>query len=113
MMAEGKEGLVIKVDDSSFKKTQDENKILLIDCYADWCGPCKMLAPLVEQLALEYKAKVKVGKLNTDDSPATAQQFGIMSIPTLLFFKEGKLADKIVGVVPKQEIEKRLNKLLV
>ena len=111
-MADAK-GLVIHVDDASFKSAQSENRILLIDCYADWCGPCKMLAPVVEQLALEYNNKVKVGKLNTDDSPMTAQQFGIMSIPTLLFFKDGKLADKIIGVVPKQEIEKRLNKLLM
>ena len=107
-MAEEKEGLVIKVNDDKFKGIVKENPVLVIDCYADWCGPCKMIAPVVEQLALEYRAKVKFGKLNTDDSPETAQQFGIMAIPTLLFFKDGKLVDRITGVVPKQEIEKKL-----
>lgn len=106
------EELVMKLSDAKFKETLGSNPVMVVDCYADWCGPCKILAPVVDQLALEFRGKIRFGKLNTDDCPATAQAFGIMSIPTLLFFKNGKLQDKIVGVVPKGEIEKRLLNVL-
>ena len=84
---------------------------VLVDFYADWCGPCKMLAPVIETLATEFEGKVKVGKLNVDHAPETAQNYGIMSIPTLLFFKNGELVNKSVGVVSKTEIEQMLNSL--
>ena len=84
---------------------------VLVDFYADWCGPCKMLAPVIETLATEFEGKVKVGKLNVDNAPETAQSYGIMSIPTLLFFKNGELVNKSVGVVSKTEIEQMLNSL--
>ena len=88
------------------------DKPVLVDFWAPWCGPCRMLGPIVEELAGEYAGKVKVGKLNTDDNAQAATQFRISSIPTLLFFKDGKVADQLVGVHPKAEIKKRLDALL-
>ena len=84
---------------------------VLVDFYADWCGPCKMLAPIVEALAPEYEGKVKIGKLNVDNAPNTAQKYGIMSIPTLLFIKNGEVVNKIVGLVSKADLEEALNTL--
>ena len=84
---------------------------VLVDFYADWCGPCKMLAPIVEALAPEYEGKVKIGKLNVDTAPNTAQKYGIMSIPTLLFIKNGEVVNKIVGLVSKADLENALNNL--
>ena len=84
---------------------------VLVDFYADWCGPCKMLAPVIETLATEQEGKVKVGKLNVDDSPETARKYGIMSIPTLLYIKNGEVVNKTVGVVSKTELEQILSSL--
>ena len=84
---------------------------VLVDFYADWCGPCKMLAPVIETLATEQEGRVKVGKLNVDDSPETARKYGIMSIPTLLYIKNGEVVNKTVGVVSKTEIEQILSSL--
>ena len=84
---------------------------VLVDLYADWCGPCKMLAPVIEALAGEWEGKAKIGKLNVDTAPNTAQQYGIMSIPTLLYFKNGEVVNKTIGVVSKSEIEQILNSL--
>ena len=84
---------------------------VLVDFYADWCGPCKMMAPIVEALAEEYEGKVKIGKLNVDQSPNTAGQYSIMSIPTLLFLKNGEVVNKIIGAVSKSELEQALNAL--
>ena len=84
---------------------------VLVDFAASWCGPCKMMGPVLEQLSAEYEGKVKIGKLNVDNAPDTAQKFGIMSIPTLLYFKNGELVNKSIGVVAKTEIEQVLNSL--
>ena len=84
---------------------------VLVDFYADWCGPCKMLAPVIETLATEFEGKVKIGKLNVDDAPNTAQTYGVMSIPTLLYIKNGEVVNKSVGVISKAEIERTLNNL--
>ena len=84
---------------------------VVVDFYADWCGPCNMLAPVIETLATELEGKVKIGKLNVDDSPETARQYGIMSIPTLLYIKNGEVANKTVGVLSKAEIEQVINSL--
>ena len=84
---------------------------VLVDFYADWCGPCKMLAPVVEALAKDFEGKVKIGKLNVDDAPDTAQKYGVMSIPTLLYIKNGEVVKKSVGVVSKADIEAVLNNL--
>lgn len=81
---------------------------ILVDAWAEWCGPCRVIAPVLDQLAAESGGRYKIAKLNVDENPRTSQQFGIRSIPTLLIFKEGKLVDQIVGVVPKQTIAARL-----
>lgn len=85
---------------------------VLVDFYADWCGPCKMIAPIVAQLATEYEGKVKVGKLDVDSNGLTAQNYRVMSIPTLLIFKNGQVVDTIVGAVPKNHLEAKLQAAL-
>ncbi len=84
---------------------------VLVDAWAAWCGPCRMIAPAIDQLAAESKGRYRVAKLNVDENPMTAAQFGIQSIPTLLIFKNGKLADRMVGLQSKQAIALRLEKL--
>jgi len=104
--------MAIHFTDENFNQEVLSSDIpVLVDFYADWCGPCKMLAPTIETLAQEYEGKVKIGKLNVDNAPDTAQNYGIMSIPTLLYFKNGEVVNKSIGVVSKTEIEAVLNSL--
>jgi thioredoxin 1 len=100
------------LDDTRFDETVQQQQLMLIDCWADWCGPCRMIAPTVEEIAREYAGRVSVAKLNVDESPETASRFGIVSIPTLLIMKEGKEVDRIIGAVPKNYIEEKLKKYL-
>ncbi|HIJ58949.1 MAG TPA: thioredoxin TrxC [Deltaproteobacteria bacterium] len=86
---------------------------VLLDCWAPWCGPCKMVAPVLEQLASEYAGRLKIAKLNVDENPATASKYGIQSIPTMLLFKNGSLVNSLVGALPKHEIERHLGTILV
>ena len=88
------------------------DKVALIDFYADWCGPCKMMAPIVEKLAEEYEGQAIIGKLNVDDEPFVASRYRVMSIPTLLFIKDGKEAGRIVGATDKAELEAKLKELM-
>lgn len=85
---------------------------VLVDFYADWCGPCKLMAPIVEQLAAEYEGKLKVGKLNVDETTDIAMKYGIMSIPTLIIFRKGEIFRKEIGVQTKKTVEKAINQAL-
>ncbi len=102
----------VKVDDSTFGSFISHYPLILIDCWAPWCGPCRLVSPIIDGLAKEYTGKVAFGKLNTDENPETAGRFGIMAIPTLLILKNGKLVDQIVGAVPKARIEDALKKYM-
>ncbi|VUT26666.1 MAG: thioredoxin 2 [Candidatus Methanolliviera sp. GoM_asphalt] len=84
---------------------------VVVDCWAEWCGPCKMVSPVIEALSKDYKGKIAFGKMNTDENQRLAMQFGITAIPTMLVFKDGKMIDNIVGAMPKEILEKRLMKV--
>lgn len=103
----------VDVSDQSFHQQVLSNpEPVLVDCWAPWCGPCKMVAPVLDQLASEYAGRIKIAKLNVDENPLTASQFGIQSIPTMLLFKDGNLVDRLAGAFPKQEIERYMQKAL-
>ncbi len=99
--------MLLQVKDDSFKTEVLNSELpVLVDFWAQWCMPCHMVAPQVEAIAKEYEGKLKVCKLNVDEAPQTASAYGIMSIPTLMIFKGGQPVDKIIGAVPKEEIER-------
>ena len=106
-------GAVIELSDASFEQEVTKAATpVLVDMWAAWCGPCRIIAPLVEELAGTYQGKMKMGKVNVDDHPQLASQFRVMNIPTLLFFKEGREVDRVVGVVPKEELARRIDRIL-
>jgi len=106
-------GKVVTVSDQEFDDSiLQSDKPALIDFWAEWCQPCKMLAPTVEELAGEYEGKIVVGKVNVDDNPQTATKYGIRGIPTLLFFKDGHVVQQLVGVKSKAEIKKVIDENL-
>jgi thioredoxin 1 len=100
----------VDVTDAEFAQFVKEHPNVVVDAWAPWCGPCKRIAPIMDELAAEYKGQVAIGKLNTDDNQQTAMRYGIMSIPTLLVFKNGERVDQIVGVQPKDALRARFNK---
>ena len=102
----------LKVEDSNFDEFARRYSLAVVDCWAPWCGPCRIVGPIVDALAKEYSGKVVFGKLNTDENPGVSGRFGIMAIPTMLVLKQGKLVDQIVGAVPKAKIEAVLKKYM-
>ncbi|MBP5972583.1 MAG: thioredoxin [Brasilonema octagenarum HA4186-MV1] len=102
-----------QVTDSTFKQEVLDSAIpVLVDFWAPWCGPCRMVGPVVDEIAIQYKDQVKVVKLNTDENPNVASQYGIRSIPTLMIFKGGQKVDMVVGAVPKTTLSNTLEKYL-
>jgi len=100
----------IELDDSTIGSAIAKYPMLVVDCWAPWCGPCRMVAPVVEQLAKKYKGKIVFGKLNVDYNQQTAMKYQIMSIPSLLVFKNGRHVDTIIGAMPARMLEQRLSK---
>ena len=105
--------MALEINDSNFKSEVIDSEIpVLVDFWAPWCGPCRMVAPVLEELAKEYDGKVKVVKLNVDESPNTATEFGIRSIPTLILFKDGKVYEQTIGVQSKENLKQMVKKSL-
>ncbi|MBP7183956.1 MAG: thioredoxin [Saprospiraceae bacterium] len=102
--------MAFEFTDSNFQeKALNANSVSVVDFWAEWCGPCRMITPIIEELAHEYDGKVTVGKLNVDHNPEVSMQFGVRSIPTILIFKDGKLVDKHVGVTTKKVLSDKIN----
>ena len=100
----------LKFTDENFESEVIKSELpVLVDFYADWCGPCKMMAPVIKEIANEYDGKVKVGKLNVDEAQSTSSKYRVMSIPTLLIVKNGEVVDTIVGAVPKSKVVEKLD----
>ncbi|NLY47429.1 MAG: thioredoxin [Clostridiales bacterium] len=102
--------MAIQFTDANFKtEVLEADKPVLVDFYADWCGPCRMMAPIIDELAAEYEGIVKIGKLNVDDNPNTARHYRVLSIPTMIIFKNGEVLDTVVGTVPKNMLKEKLD----
>lgn len=105
--------MAVELTDSNFEEVVlKSDKPVMVDFWAEWCGPCRLVGPLVEEIGEEYEGKVVVGKVDVDSNPAIASRFGIRNIPTILYFKDGKVADKQVGAVPKAKLVSKLEPLL-
>ena len=98
----------VELNDENFEREIKNHKLLVVDCWAEWCGPCKIVGPIIEQLAMELKGRVTFGKLNVDENPETTQKYSIMSIPTFLVFRNGKPADQFVGAMPKAMMQEKV-----
>ena len=98
----------MEVTDKTIKGTISTNELTVIDCWAPWCGPCRMITPVIDELAKDYAGRMTFGKLNVDENEQTSAEYGIMSIPTLLVFKKGKLVDRISGAMPRSMLEPKL-----
>jgi len=103
----------LKITDSNFDSEVTKSTVpVLVDFWAEWCGPCRLMSPILEELAPLYKGKLKIGKLNVDDSQDAPAQFGVMNIPTMILFKGGKEVERIVGALSKNELQKKVDRVL-
>jgi thioredoxin 1 len=102
----------VNLTDSNFDTEKSKYSLLVVDFWAAWCGPCKMISPIIEQLAEQYAGKIVFGKVNVDENPHISQRFGIQSIPTLMIVKEGQVIDVMIGALPKGQIENRIKQLI-
>jgi len=105
-------GKYVELNKDNFEETIKNNAVVMVDFWAPWCGPCRMIAPIVEELAEDYEGKAVIAKVNTDENPEIAAQFGIRSIPTILFFKNGELVDQTIGAGPKNMYSSKIDALL-
>jgi thioredoxin 1 len=115
IMAENKdssEGKTVDLSDSTFNSMVSKPGVTVVDFWAPWCGPCRFVSPVVEELASEYRGKARFGKVNVDENPGVSNQFMIRSIPTIMFFRDGKMVDMQIGAVPKPMLEAKLKKAL-
>ena len=104
--------MALQITDANFAETLNEGKPMVLDFWAEWCGPCRMVSPIIDELANEYADRVNIGKMNVDENDEIVAQFGIRNIPTVLFFKEGQMVDKIVGAMPKDKFVAQIESLL-
>lgn len=102
----------VRITDADFERTTGQKGLVLVDFYADWCGPCRIVSPILEQIAGELQGKLLVAKVNVDTDGRNAQKFGVMSIPTLVLFKDGKAVDMVVGAAPKAELQRWIQQYL-
>ncbi len=101
--------MAVQITDQNYSEIAKTDKVVMIDFWAEWCGPCRMVGPVVEELSNEYEGKAVIGKLDVDNNPETSVKFGIRNIPTIIYLKNGEVVDKVVGVVPKQALIDKLN----
>lgn len=104
--------MALQITDATLDSVLDTDKLVVIDFWAEWCGPCKMIGPIIEEIGEEYKDKVVVGKLNVDENDETTGKYGIRNIPTVLFIKDGEVVDKLVGAGPKTLFTAKIDKLV-
>jgi thioredoxin 1 len=107
---ENEKGLVLELNSTNLEEAIKNNPALVVDCWAPWCGPCRMMSPVIDELATDLKGKITFGKLNTDENQDMAMKYQVQAIPTLLIFKDGKLADRKVGALPKKVLAGELTK---
>ncbi|NOQ33376.1 MAG: thioredoxin [Methanosarcinales archaeon] len=105
-------GEVLVLDDNNLAETVREHPFVVLDCWAEWCGPCKMVAPVIEELAKEYAGRITFAKLNIDENTGTATKYRISAIPTMLVFRNGEMAGQIIGALPKNHIEQKLQEFM-
>jgi thioredoxin 1 len=105
--------MAYKFTDNNFEQDAIQSSVpVVIDFYADWCGPCKMMSPVVDELAADYEGRVKIGKVNTDENRGIATKYNIMSIPTILLMKDGQIIDTVVGAIPKTVLQEKIDRML-
>lgn len=104
--------MALQITDANFEELVNSGKPMVVDFWAEWCGPCRMVGPIIDELATEYDGQVTIGKLDVDSNDKVVGQFGIRNIPTVLFFKDGKMVDKVVGAVPKATFVEKIKALL-